>query len=245
MTNFDQTSPRKKILNSLQSADSSAGDEFDRLAISGLQRRRNIQKDLRELDGRVSARWHRNLGIRISRTASLVFAMLALLLVTWWLMPVTAPTTEVALQQLEERLVQPLSTTPLGTVRNATLTEEGSQLLADGLKSYEEGDFAAAAMKFEQYWQQHPEAKEVRLYLGHSLLLTQPLQAEGVLRSLAADEDVEWAITDKASYLLAWVYLRTDRQASAVGLLDSLHSVSGKLPSEAAQLFAIINKKKL
>lgn len=245
MTNFDQTSPRKKILNSLQSTDSSAGDEFDQLAASGLQRRRDIQKDLRELDGRISARWHRNLGIRISRTASLAFAMLALLLVAWWLMPVADITAEVALHQLEQRLVQPLSTTPLGTVRNATLTEEGSQLLADGLKSYEEGDFAAAALKFERYWQQHPEAKEVRLYLGHSLLLTQPLRAESVLRSLAADEDVEWAIADQASYLLAWVYLRTDRQAAAVNLLDSLHTASGKLPSEAAQLLALINKKKL
>lgn len=244
MTNSDQTSPRKKILNSLQSTDTPAGDEFDRLALSGLQRRRNVQKDLRELDGRIVSRWHRNLGVRINRVASLAFVMLALLVVTLWLMPVDAPATDVALQQLEEKLAQPLSTTPLGTIRNATLTEDGSRLLAEGLDLYKAGDFSKAAEKFELYRQQYPNAKEVQLFLGHSLLLTQPRKAEDVLRSLAADEDLDWEIVDQARYLLAWVYLRTDRQTAALYLLDSLQSASGKLPLEAGRLLELIQKKK-
>ncbi len=241
MINSDQTSPRKKILNSLQSTDSPAGDEFDRLATNGLRRRHNVQKDLRDLDGRITARWHRNLGVRITRVASLAFAMLALLLVVRWLMPVSAPSTDTAFRQLEERLAQPLSTTPLGTIRNAALSEEGSQLLSEGLSLYEAKNYAKAAEKFELYRQQYPEAKEVQLFLGHSLLLTQPRQAEDILRSLAVDQDVDWTITDQARYLLAWVYLRTERQAAAVYLLDSLHAASGRLPSEAGALLELID----
>lgn len=245
MMNSDQTSPRKKILNSLTSADSAAGDEFDRIAMRGLGRRQSVQKDLRELDGRIVARWHRNLGVQITRAASLVLASMLLILAIWWLIPASAPNSDIAFQQLEGKLAQPLSTTPLSTIRNAVLKEGESKLLAEGLSLYEKGDFTGAAKKFELYQQQQPEAKEVKLFWGHSLLLTDPHRAEVVLRSLAADEDVDWAIVDQARYLLAWVYLRTDREAAAVYLLDSLQAASGNLQAEAERLLELISKNKL